>query len=251
MKRVLITGASGFIGSYLVKHLTGYDIRTLSLREPNWQTQPLDCDVIIHCAGIAHATTHIDDSIYQEVNCNYTATLFNLAMESKVDHFIFLSSALVYGEGHVGQIDEKVRPNPQNAYAKSKVCAEEAIQNSSQISTLILRLPLVIGEHAKGNVQSLARIARLVPFFPTIKNQRSVLNLSTLVEVIEEAIATKASGVLHPRSQTLSTSELYQSLRKQPTWVVPFPQGVFRFLRQHSRFFAKLAGDFYYKEELQ
>lgn len=247
MTRVLITGASGFIGSYLVRHLKGVEIQTLSLRDDHWKTVPIDADVIIHAAGIAHASKRIDDSIYHEVNCELTKQFLAKTTESNVSQFIFLSTALVFGEGHVGEITHKTPRNPQNAYAKSKVCAEDVIQAQPSISSVIMRLPLVIGENPKGNVKSLQRLAKLSPVFLRIQNQRSILSLDALVHVIEEAIELKKTGIVHPYSQTLSTSELYQQLRPSRTLLIPLPQGIIHGLRSRSRFFSKLLGDFYYE----
>lgn len=250
MKRILITGASGFIGSYLVRHLQGFELQTLSLQDPQWQETSIDADVIIHCAGLAHASRQIDEQLYQEVNCELTKQLLEKAKSSKVSHLIFLSTALVYGEGHLGEISTSTPLNPQNAYAKSKVCAEVALQSDAALSTLILRLPLVIGDEPKGNLRSLARLSKVSPLFPKLTNLRSILRLTDLVRVINEAILHQTTGTLHPRSQQLSTSELYQQLRASSTLLIPFPPSVVIFLRNHSRFFAKLFGDFYYAEEL-
>ena len=250
MKRVLITGASGFIGSYLTKHLKGFKITTLSLRDVNWQTIDVSGDVIIHCAGIAHSSHEISDSMYDQVNCEYTKVLLDKAIQANVQQFIFLSTALVYGEGHVGLIDANTPLNPQNTYARSKVCAEVALLAASSINTLILRLPLVLGDNAKGNLRSLSRLARWGFIFPQIKNKRSVLKLESLPQLIEELIEHQTNGILHPRSDQLSTTELYQQMRHAKTFIIPIPQAVIRFLRDRSRMFGKLFGDFYYKEGL-
>jgi UDP-glucose 4-epimerase len=246
MKRVLITGASGFIGSYLVKHLKGLDIKTLSLQNANWQQHDFDVDVIIHCAGIAHASTSIPDSQYHEVNCELTKALLQKAIESKVSQFIFLSTALVFGEGHVGEIQLNSPLNPQNAYAKSKVCAEVALQSTTQISMCILRLPLVLGPEPKGNVKALASLARWSPVFLKIHNQRSLLQLADLTDTVQEVIHQETTGILHPYSVNWSTTELYQHLRGKKTLLIPLPVFLVNGLRQRSRFFAKLMGDFHY-----
>lgn len=246
MKRVLITGASGFIGSFLLQHLKGFDVQPLSLRDSSWTHQPLNADVIIHAAGIAHASKHIADEDYQEVNCQLTKRLLEKATESKVSQFIFLSTALVFGEGHVGAITTTSKRNPQNAYAKSKMCAEDVIHDHPSMPSLIFRLPLVVGKNPKGNVRSLQRLARVSPVFLRIPNQRSILTLDDLVRIMEEAITIQSTGVRHPFSQTLSTSELYQQLRGSFTLLLPLPKTLFYKLRTSSRFLSKLLGDFYY-----
>ena len=244
MKRVLITGASGFIGSYLVEHLKGFDIQPLSLRGEDWQQLDLNADVIIHCAGIAHASKTIPDSTYDEINCQLTKALLDKAIESHVSQFIFLSTALVFGEGHVGEISLNSRLNPQNAYAKSKVCAEKALQATDKITTCILRLPLVLGPVPKGNVKALATLAKYSPVFLKINNQRSLLHLADLTAIIQEAILKQTSGIIHPYSVHWSTTELYQHLRGKRTLIIPVPRFIVTTLRARSRFFSKLMGDF-------
>jgi UDP-glucose 4-epimerase len=244
MKKVLITGASGFIGLYLVEHLTGFDIQTLSLRGEDWQQLDLNVDAIIHCAGIAHASKNIPDSSYDEINCDLTKTLLDKAIESHVSQFIFLSTALVFGEGHVGEISLNSPLNPQNAYAKSKVCAEKALQANDNISTCILRLPLVLGPKPKGNVKALATLAKYSPVFLKIDNQRSLLQLDDLTTIIQETIQQQTSGIIHPCSVQWSTTELYHHLRGKRTLMIPLPKIIVNTLRNRSRFFSKLMGDF-------
>jgi len=147
-------------------------------------------------------------------------------------------------------IDANMPLNPQNAYARSKVCAEAALLTVSSINTVILRLPLVLGDNAKGNLRSLSRLARWGFLFPQIQNKRSVLRLESLPMLIEELIEQQTTGILHPRSHQVSTSELYQQLRSAKTFILPVPQGIIRFLRDRSRIFGKLFGDFYYNEGL-
>lgn len=245
MKRVCITGASGFIGSYLMAHLTDFEIKTLSLRNPDWINQPLECDVVIHCAGLAHASKSIPKTTYQQVNCELTKQLVEKATQEHVQQFIFLSTALVYGEGHVGAITRNSPLQPVSAYAKSKVCAEQVVNEAKELKSLILRIPLVLGDAPKGNLKSLSKLARISPIFIDVRNRRSVLTLNDLAIIIQEAIMNQQEGVLHPKSYDSSTSELYANYRKH-TWMIPIPQVLMKAARTRGRFFAKLFGDFYY-----
>jgi UDP-glucose 4-epimerase len=246
MTRVLITGASGFIGSYLVQHLTGFEIKTLSLKHPNWIDQSFASDVIIHCAGLAHATKSIPEQTYHQVNCELTKQLVNKAMQDQVKQFIYLSTALVFGEGHVGAITMDSPLQPVSAYAKSKVCAEQVVDAAKELKSLILRIPLVLGDAPKGNLKSLAKLARISPIFIDVQNRRSVLTLTDLTTIIQEAIQNQQEGVLHPKSYDCSTSELYTNYRTH-TWMIPIPRWLMKTARMRSRFFAKLFGDFYYQ----
>ena len=246
MKRVLITGASGFIGSYLVQNLKGFEIKTLSLRNPDWINQPLECDVVLHCAGIAHATSKIPEETYFHVNCELTKQLVEKAMKEHVKHFIYVSTALVFGEGHVGAITMDSPLQPVSAYAASKACGENILLTSASLSSLILRLPLVLGESPKGNLKSLAKLAKMSPIFLKIPNRRSILTLQDLVNVIQDAITQTLEGIRHPKSYDCSTSDLFSNYRKT-TWMVPVPPSWIVALRTRSRFFAKLFGDFYYE----
>lgn len=246
MKRVLITGASGFIGSFLVQHLLGFEIKTLSLKNPDWIHQALECDVIIHCAGIAHASKSIPEETYHQVNCELTRQLFNKAIQEQIQQFIFLSTSLVFGEGHVGAIALNSPLQPVSAYAKSKLCAEKFVLESCKIKTLILRLPLVLGEYPKGNLKKLANLAKISPVFINISNRRSVLAVIDLISVIQEAINHEQVGIKLPKSYDISTSEIYMTFRPR-AWMFPVPHNIINFARSRSQFFGKLFGDFYYE----
>lgn len=249
MKRVIITGASGFIGSYLMEHLKGYELIPLSLRTPDWKEQLFEADVVIHCAGLAHSSKKLSSMEYHQANCELTKELIEVAERSAVQHFIYLSTMLVYGEGHIGKVDGSTSLNPINDYAISKRCAEEVVE-SSKLATTILRLPLVLGEKGKGNLALLARLASFSPLFLNIPNRRSILTISDLNILMNQIIQTTKPGILHPVSDNLSTSELYQRLRKgKSTLYLPILKGIMSILRGHS-FFSKVFGDAYYSDDI-
>ena len=251
MKKVLITGASGFIGSYLKEHLKGYEISTLSLRDPNWKEQPIDADVVIHCAGLAHSKKSIPKERYMEINCHVTRELLEHSVQHKIFHFIFLSTMLVYGEGNLGAIGPDSKLNPMSDYADSKVCAEEVIRNAKIIKSTIIRLPLVYGDKVKGNLASLGRLASISPLFLNINNSRSILMIEDLPKLIERIIDENIVGILHPDSSVQSTKDLYQSLRgNKRTLYLNLPQTISTWLIQRNRFFAKLLGDAFYEEPI-
>jgi UDP-glucose 4-epimerase len=251
MKKVLITGASGFIGSYLKEHLTGFEISTLSLRDPNWKKQPIDADVVIHCAGLAHSKKSLSQDRYMDVNCNLTKELLEHSLQHNVSHFILLSTMLVYGEGNIGAIGRDSKINPISDYAKSKGCAEEFVSNKKNIKSTVLRLPLVYGDKVKGNLATLGRLASISPLFLNINNSRSILMVEDLPTLIETIINENMVGILHPDSSVISTKEMFQSLRgKKRTVYISIPKAISTWLIRHNRFFAKLLGDAFYEEQI-
>jgi UDP-glucose 4-epimerase len=247
MKRVLITGASGFIGSYLKEHLTGFEISTLSLRDPNWKKQPIDADVVIHCAGLAHSKKSLPRERYMDVNCNLTMELLELSLQHNVSHFIFLSTMLVYGEGNIGAIGRDSKINPISDYAKSKLCAEEFVSDKKNIKSTVLRLPLVYGDKVKGNLASLGRLASISPLFLNIHNSRSILMIEDLVKTIHEVILHQTTGIILPTSRIVSTSDMYGLLRSPKRYyLVPIPKILENYFKEFSGFLGKLFGDAYY-----
>ena len=201
MKKILITGSSGFIGKSLCKKLSksgkqiratvrttnsfskNTDIEYVFVRDiilkTNWKDILVDVDCIIHCAGRAHVMNEKNkdtSKIFQSVNVQGTKQLAEQASKAEVKRFIFLSSVKVNGECTYN-IDNKdvsiVRkrifsyndlPNPQDSYALSKFEAENVlweISSRTGLEVSILRLPLVYGYGVKGN---LANLLKLIAF---------------------------------------------------------------------------------------
>ena len=248
MKKVLITGASGFIGSYLKEHLSGYEISTLSLRDSNWKDQPIDADVVIHCAGLAHSRGYsIED--YFEINSKLTIDFAQHCMKT-VSHFIYLSSLIVYGEGNVGLINSNSPLEPISAYGKSKVEAEKGllqIQNKDY-KVSILRLPLVYGKGVSGNLRTLVRFSKYIFVLPRFKNQRAMINLQFIVEFVESIIKkpTSESIFILVDKEPYGSVDIIRSLRSKRglmSLVLPFPKSIINFLINHNNPLSKLLGD--------
>lgn len=166
--RVLLTGASGFLGKTIhrgLKHL--YDIKTLGRTEDS----DILCDLskqvpnlpefyngIIHCAGKAHIVPKTKSEEEEFIKVNYEGTinlLQGLLSLTKPEFFIFISTVAVYGRENGKGISEEHPLNGETPYAKSKILAEEylktwALENNVRLS--ILRLPLVAGLNPPGNL---------------------------------------------------------------------------------------------------
>lgn len=203
---VALTGATGFIGQYLLRELPkrGYRLRVL-LRRPS--DVPLDCasavvgdlarpqnmaaaladvDAVIHSAGLAHAMSGRPEDDYRVFNTEATIGLARAARRAGVRRFLFLSSIRAQsGPTSERVLTEELEPRPTDAYGRSKLAAEQGLVDVG-LDWVALRLVLVYGPGVKGNMAQLMRLARS-PFplpLGSLKAQRSLLSLDNLVEAI-------------------------------------------------------------------
>lgn len=213
--RILVTGASGFIGRALVQELTerGHRVRA-AMRQPadifpravevvavsdlarplEWRPLLADIDVVVHLAGIAHIGPGIADELYDRINRAATAALAAAAARDRIQRLIFVSSIRAQaGPAADRALTEADAPQPVDAYGRSKLAAEIAIR-AANLAYTILRPALIYGPDVKGNLADLMRLARSpwpLPF-GALRNRRSLLARSNLVAAIQLAIATPA-----------------------------------------------------------
>lgn len=220
MKRILITGANSYIGTSVEKYLTQwpeeYQVDTIDMRGDAWREKSFaGYDSVFHVAGIAHTKqTKENEALFFQVNRNLAIDVAKKAKSEGVLHFIFLSSMSVYGMS-IGIIGKDKTPAPKNAYGKSKLEAEEAIQamldNSFKVA--VLRPPMVYGKGCKGNYQQLSYFARTFPVFPNIQNKRSMLFIGNLVDFIKECVDLGSAGLFFPQNrQYVSTSDMVKKI---------------------------------------
>ncbi|WP_124553127.1 NAD-dependent epimerase/dehydratase family protein [Methylophilus methylotrophus] len=232
--RILITGASGFIGKACLPAFVnaGYQVRACSRHQvdqphveyvnipaisgdTDWSTALQDIDVVIHLAGIAHAPK-TERHLYHDVNVKGTCKLLLDAIEAKVQHFIFVSSIAVHGRTHTALVDEHTQFQPENAYAQSKLDAELAIQNISadhQISWTILRPPMVYGMHAPGNFDRLIKLVKTgipLPLYGarSLRSYISVDNLVSCLLTITKSDKARNNCFVVSDDNDISTAEL-------------------------------------------
>ena len=176
-KRVLITGASGFLGSILTDSLkkSGYEVKTLSKKDANDYRIDLDnpitdaapdenFDIVIHAAGKAHSIpkTETEKRAFFQTNFEGTKNLCNW-LSSKGQYpgaFIFISSVSVYGLETGVLIGEDHPLNGKSPYASSKIMTEGWLTEWSeehQIKLAILRLPLLAGPNPPGNLGAMIK----------------------------------------------------------------------------------------------
>lgn len=181
MMKVLVTGATGFIGGRIFEELevAGLDVvgTCRNSSEPGRNMVALDVsdhyavdrlfadqpfDAVIHCAGIAHRFGKIPDRVYREVNVEGTKNMALAARRAGVKKFVLVSSVLVYGGGGTAAEPRKEtdRKLPRDAYAQSKLDSETAAIEAfgaSKVSLCIFRPAPVIGEGSKGNFARLVK----------------------------------------------------------------------------------------------
>jgi UDP-glucose 4-epimerase len=207
---IALTGATGFIGQFLVQQLSRRDYRLrVLLRRPsatplqsasavigdltrpqNMAAALADIDAIIHSAGIAHVSGVPDDD-YRVLNTEATIRLAQAAQRAGVKRFIFLSSIRAQsGPACDHVLTEALVPHPTDAYGRSKLAAEQGLAEL-ELEWVALRLVLVYGPGVKGNMEELVRLARS-PFplpLGALRGKRSLLALDNLVAAIETVLS--------------------------------------------------------------
>ncbi|MFA9457611.1 NAD-dependent epimerase/dehydratase family protein [Halalkalibacter sp. AB-rgal2] len=219
MKKVLITGSTSYVGKsfqeWIEKGDYDYSIDTISVRDDSWkETDFSRYDTVLHLAGIAHVSSDPkQEELYYRVNRDLTIEVANKAKNDGVKQFIFMSSIIVYGDSsrEARVIDEHTIPTPSNFYGNSKLQAEQGIKplSSEDFKVGIIRPPMIYGKGSKGNYPKLAKAARLLPIFPNIDNQRSMLHVDNLSEFIRLMIENEEEGLFFPQNEEyVKTSEM-------------------------------------------
>ena len=262
--KVLVTGASGFLGTALARRLVEDDIYQVvasARRESNvsvkglqsvierelgantdWTFALTGVRVVIHTAARVHvmkdsASTPLAE--YRKVNVEGTLNLARQAVSANVKRFLFISTIKVNGEstapGNFFTADEK--PDPLDPYGISKWETEIALcqlAEESGMELVIIRPPLVYGPGVKANFQSMMRwVSRGVPLpFGAINNKRSLVGLDNLVDLIVTCIEHPGAAnqtFLAGDVEDLSTTELLYRIGNalgKPARLIPFPVGL-------------------------
>jgi GlcNAc-P-P-Und epimerase len=217
--RVLVTGATGFIGSEIISKLLSekFKIAGLSrsgaIQTPELKTLKADItndvevgriaegkefDAVIHCAGLAHQFGIVEKERFENVNVRGTRNILELAVKTNTKHFIFLSSTAVYGLQN-NPMDEASKCNPENFYAESKLKAEaicREICEKNKIALTIFRPPPVLGERGVGNVPRLIETINKRRFFwvGNGENKKTLIYVGDIAEACLTLLKKKRNG---------------------------------------------------------
>ncbi|MFK5882343.1 MAG: NAD-dependent epimerase/dehydratase family protein [Sulfurospirillum sp.] len=257
MKQLLLTGANGFVGSYLKsKYTDKYNIETFSFLNDNFDDLDLNSvDTVVHLSALVHQMGGANKEEYERVNVVQTLDLAKKAKASGVKQFVFMSSVKVYGEETNVTYSETTTCKPEDEYGKSKLKAENELRKleSDNFQVSIIRTPIVYGYGVKANIKNLISLVQKVPVLPfgNIQNRRSMVYIGNLCHMIDEIIQQRAEGVFLasddvPISTTRLTELIAQSLKKQVYLVkIPFFELFLKLLKPsfHKRLYERLEVD--------
>lgn len=228
MKRILITGANSYIGTSFEKYVSQwpekYYVETVDMIDGSWREKDFSSfDTVYHVAGIAHSDSGKispeKEKLYRSVNTDLTIETAKKAKADGVKQFIFMSSAIVYGDsapiGKEKLITKDTKPSPANCYGDSKLQAEIGLREleDGEFKVVVLRPPMIYGKGSKGNFPTLEKFATKLPIFPKIPNKRSMLYIGNLVEFVRLMIENEEAGTFWPQNSEYSnTSEVVKMI---------------------------------------
>jgi nucleoside-diphosphate-sugar epimerase len=224
--KVLVTGATGFVGREIVSELLDGNFKIYQLGNSNINSRfsqtdffktditnfedvcrlkkLKEVDAVVHSAGLAHQFGNIEKEKFQKTNVEGTKNILELALMLKVKHFVLISSTAVYGtekktSKELNVIDESAVCRPQTFYAESKLEAEQTtveICRQNNINLTIFRLSPVIGEGNTGNV---ARMVAAIDkgrflWIGTGENYKSLIYKKDIGRACREVLTKKKKG---------------------------------------------------------
>ena len=229
MKKVLITGANSYIGvsfeNYVKQHYSSeLDIETVDMIDASWRQKDFrPYDIVYHVAGIAHADVgNVDEATkkkYYAVNTDLAIETAKKAKDEGVKQFVFMSSAIVYGDsapyGEIKRITASTEPSPANFYGDSKWQADKGVRElaDENFTVTVLRPPMIYGKGSKGNYPTLASMAKKLPIFPDVQNERSMLYIENLCEFLAQVMIRGEGGIFWPQNREYTrTSDMVRMI---------------------------------------
>lgn len=262
-KTLMITGASGFIGSnFIKKYENEYNIIPVCLIKN--KPEDLDytgVDTILHLAALVHQMKGAPEEKYFEVNTELTRRLATTAKEKGVGHFVFYSTVAVWGTHgyfeHDKVITLKTPLNPLTAYAKSKYDAEKILNElkNDDFKISILRPPMVYGENCPGNMKRLEKLVDILPILPfgNNENKRAVIHVNKLLNETNKIIQNEKEGILIPRDEnSISIKDILEGIiekKNKKRILIKLPKCIIRiFYRINPKVVKSLYGSLVFRE---
>jgi len=243
--RVLVTGASGFVGRHLIRALkdAGHEVAACSrsrvevpgifyVASPDlgpgadWTAALAGVDAVVHLAGLAAVDgpgNSADlEGEYRRVNVEGTRALAKQAAKAGVKHFVFISSLHAVAADSDERLSEQIEPHPVSAYGRSKLVAEKSVQEelrTSGCAWTILRPPLVYGPGNQANFGLLLNLVKTgIPLpLASLCNRRSFIYVENLVDLISKCLGNaNAFGkpYLPSDGEDVSTPELIRAIAR-------------------------------------
>ncbi len=269
MKKILITGANSYVGisleNYLSRWKDCYQVDTLDMIGDAWRESSFyGYDVIFHVAGIVHREQAKNDpaqaELYDRVNARLPVEVAQKARAEGVKQFVFMSSASVYGltapMGKVVMITRDTPLNPNENYGISKAKAEKGLEAlaDDRFQVALLRPPMIYGKGCKGNYVTMAKLAKKLPVFPWVENQRSMIYMENFAEFVRQIIDDEAAGIFCPQNnEYVNTSDMVNLIAHANGKTILMIKGVswaLKLLRPATQVVDKAFGSLCYDFEL-
>ncbi|WP_372998900.1 NAD-dependent epimerase/dehydratase family protein [Sulfurimonas sp.] len=220
--KILLTGASGFVGSYFTnKYNNIHNINTFSFLNGIFKELDLsNIDTIVHLSALVHQMGGASMKEYKKINVTQTLDLAQKAKNSGVKHFVFMSTVKVYGEETNKAYTENTICKPQDDYGKTKLTAELELKKleDKNFKISIIRTPIVYGYGVNANIKNLINLVNKIPVLPfgEIENKRSMVYVGNLCHMIDVIIQKQVSGVfLASDDKPLSTTRLIELIARE------------------------------------
>ena len=243
MRNVLITGAGSYVGEsvrrYILSTSSDFEIDAVDTMNDAWKEADFSkYDVVYHVAGIAHVNADPKmEALYYKVNRDLTVEVARAAKAAGVKQFIFMSSQIVFHESQslkTEVLTADTKENPNGFYGDSKLQAEIGIRalEADSFRVVILRPPMIYGPGCRGNYPVLSRLARKLPLFPYVENQRSMLYIENLCTFVRLMIDNGERGTFWPQNAEYSnTCDMVAMIAAEHGKRIHFVRGVTWLLR--------------------
>ena len=258
--RVLVTGATGFLGGHVVQALLGRGLAVRALTRSGSAPAPAGTEAapvaaltdsaglqralegvtsIIHLAAYVHrARVAHDEAAYHEVNVDGTVALLDAGVTAGIRDFVFVSTVKVVGEVSHEPWTEGTPPAPMDPYGRTKLAAEQAVRATAVrhgVHAPILRLPLVYGPGMRANALRLFQLVDGGLPLPlgAVRNERSLLYTGNFVAAVLATVEHEAGDDLFFVSDgpPVATPDLVRAIARalgRPARLVSVPVGLMR-----------------------